>query len=312
MQEIALSYFATIRSSEASFKALGAVSGLNATQIVVTFIRSLICCLQINHKKDLFDKSFTSSENTSTLTKKLRGRDNLYVAIVSTLLPGPAVIAAVFVFSFLHPEFPLLFSSAISLPGYLNYVIVLLSSISCTCAGLAVIGNSAIWGYAFVTYVVTVDETLNYLINNSSHLSYMAFLKLYQKIKILEIHENYAFSFIVLVAQVFFMQEIVLASFISIRSSETTIKIVKMITGLNAVQNMLILMKGSAALHDKSAELLSSKTKSYRRAPRISRIQRSLRPLYIRFGGLYYADKGLTFAVLDITLNQTIDLLLAN
>ncbi|CAG7733598.1 unnamed protein product [Allacma fusca] len=85
-----------------------------------------------------------------------------------------------------------------------------------------------------------------------------------------------------------------------------------MISGLNFVQNLLILIKGSAALHDKSAELLSSKTKSYRRAPRISRIQRSLRPLYTRFGGLYYADKGLTFAVLDITLNQTIDLLLAN
>ncbi|CAG7656763.1 unnamed protein product, partial [Allacma fusca] len=146
-------------------------------------------------------KELESSDNKITFRETIPGRDRLYVAIVSTLLPSPAIIASVFVFSFLHPEFPLLFSSVISLPGHLNYVIILLSSISCTYAVLAVIGNSAIWGYAFVTYVVTVDETLNYLINNSSHLSYMNFLKLYEKIKILAIHANYMFSYIGLFVQ---------------------------------------------------------------------------------------------------------------
>ncbi|CAG7832674.1 unnamed protein product [Allacma fusca] len=256
-------------------------------------------------------KELESSDNKRTLRETLPGRDRLYVAIVSTLLPSPAIIAAVFVFSLLHPAFPLLFSSVISLPGHLNNIIIVLSSISCTYAVLAVIGNSTIWGYTFVAFAVTVDESINYLINNSRHLSYMTFLKLYQKIKILEIHLNYVFSYIGLVVQVFFMQEVILASFITIRSSETTVKVVKMIAGLNAVQDLIILIKGSAALHTKSAELLSSKTKSYRKAPRISRIQRSLRPLYTRFGGMYYADKGLTFVVLDITLNKTIDLLLA-
>ncbi|CAG7681501.1 unnamed protein product, partial [Allacma fusca] len=111
---------------------------------------------------------------------------------------------------------------------------------------------------------------------------------------------------------IFFMQEIVLASFIAIRSSESSIVVVKMISGLNAAQVLITASKFSGRIHEKSAELLAERRNSNRCVPIRRRIQRSLRPLYTWFGGLYFADKHLTFTVLEITLGHTIDLLLAN
>ncbi|CAG7821895.1 unnamed protein product, partial [Allacma fusca] len=104
--------------------------------------------------------------------------------------------------------------------------------------------------------------------------------------------------------------EIVSAIFIIIRSSDIVVIVGKAITVFIDLQSMLIEMKVGAGLHEKSVEQLSIWTKTYRKFPMIRRIQRSLQPLRISVGGLYFVDKGLIYTVLEIILRQSIDLLL--
>ncbi|CAG7785428.1 unnamed protein product [Allacma fusca] len=146
---------------------------------------------------------------------------------------------------------------------------------------------------------------------DSSNLSYKHFLTVYRKLKILEIHMNSMFSSLALLVQIYFIQEIVFCCFTAIRSSEASFVVLGTVLGLNAAQIIVTVIRLSAGIYGKSAQLLYSGTKSHQRSPIGRRIQRSLRPLYTWFGGMYYADSGLTFTILDITLGQTIDLLLA-
>ncbi|CAG7689392.1 unnamed protein product, partial [Allacma fusca] len=176
----------------------------------------------------------------------------------------------------------------------------------------AIFGGPVIIGLTVITYVILVDQILSHLTINSSNLSYKHFLTVYRKLKILEIHMNSMFSHLALLVQIYFMQEIVLSCFAAIRSSEASFVALGTVLGLNAAQIIVTASKLSARIYDKSAQLLYSQTKSHRLSPIGRRIQRSLRPLYTWFGGMYYADSGLTFTILDITLGQTIDLLLAN
>ncbi|CAG7829271.1 unnamed protein product, partial [Allacma fusca] len=237
--------------------------------------------------------------------------DILALCIASFALPGLPIFVGLILLSVLNPEFPLLLSSVISLPGYANYLATLLSSLSFAFFLLSICGGPVIIGLTVITYGILVDQILSHLTINSSSLSYKHFLAVYRKLKILEIHMNSMFSPLALLVQIYFIQEIVFSCFTAIRSSEASFVVLGTVLGLNAAQIIVIVSRLLAGIYDKSVQLLSSRTKSHRLSPIGRRIQRSLRPLYTWFGGMYYADSGLTFTTLDITLGQTIDLLLA-
>ncbi|CAG7720879.1 unnamed protein product [Allacma fusca] len=259
-----------------------------------------------------FEPVFADFAIRNQMTRKSEEVDILALCIASFTLPGLPISVGLILLSVLNPEFPLLLSSIISLPGYANYLAILLSSLSFAFCLLAVFAGPVIIGLVFITYGILIDQILSHLTINSSNLSYKHFLTVYRKLKILEIHMNSMFSPLALLVQIYFMQEIVFSCFTAIRSSEASFVVLGTVLGLNAAHIIVTVIRLIAGIYGKSAQLLYSRTKSHQRSPIGRRIQRSLRPLYTWFGGMYYADSGLAFTVLDITLGQTIDLLLAN
>ncbi|CAG7829626.1 unnamed protein product, partial [Allacma fusca] len=260
----------------------------------------------------VLSKDFKNFAIQNQMKRKSEEVDILALCIASFALPCLPIFVGFLLSSVLNPEFPLLLSSVISLPGYSNYLAILLSSLSFAFYMLAIFGGPAIIGMAAITYAILIDQILSHLTINSSNLSYKHFLTVYRKLKILEIHMNSMFSPLALLVQIYFMQEIVVSCFAAIRSSEASFVVLGTVLGLNAAQIIVTVIRLTAGIYDKSAQLLSSRTKSHRLSPISRRIQRSLRPLYTWVGGMYYADSGLTFTILDITQGQTIDLLLAN
>ncbi|CAG7683054.1 unnamed protein product [Allacma fusca] len=260
----------------------------------------------------VLSKDFKSFAIQNQMKRKSEEVDILALCIASFALPGIPISVGLILLSVLNPEFPLLLSSVISLPGYANYLAILLSSLSFAFLLFAICGGPVIIGLTVITYGILVDQILSHLTNNSSNLSYKHFLTIYRKLKILEINMNSMFSPLAFLVQIYFMQEIVLSCFVAIRFSEASFVVLGTILGLNAAQIIATAIKLSAGIYSKSAQLLSIRTKSQRLSPIGRRIQRSLRPLYTWVGGMYYADSGLTLTVLDLTLGQTIDLLLAN
>ncbi|CAG7824073.1 unnamed protein product [Allacma fusca] len=288
--------------------------GVNLLSIGVAFVVSQIA--MFIHLRDLpwlldqcfiLEKEFKRFDNRFKLKRKSMERDQLSFFISAAMISFPLVLIAAFTFFVLNPKFIFLLSSVISLPENYNYVVSLTSAIYATFVLFVVVGNWFIWSFIYGTYAIAVNQILDNLLLRSGYRTCVTF---YRKLKILEIYVNDVFSSLAFVAQVTVVVDIVSAIFIVITSSDILVTAMKVISGFIDILTMLIGLKVSAGLYEKSIVQLSLWTKTYRQFPMIRRIQRSLQPLYVSMCGLYFVDKGLTYTVLEIILRQSIDLLL--
>ncbi|CAG7836261.1 unnamed protein product [Allacma fusca] len=241
--------------------------------------------------------------------------DKYAAALLSLFLTSLAFLVLSFLLNLLHPTFPFMLSSLLP-PKEINLWIKILSSLGVSYVVLVCYATWFTWSVTWFAYMSVLEQALPeieygkkcYMTKEKLRFPVNS-LKIYKNLEVLHDHANHLFPWFVLLVEITIIQEILMVTLVTIRSSSIIVTVASALLPYQEIETLMVGHASCTFVTEQSSRIRMS-WRVIRRESSFYRVIRSLQSLKVKVGRWYFVDREHTVFVLKIIANLAIIILL--